>query len=144
MSQYIGLDVGDKRVGIAVSDQSHKIAFALGVVERHGGSYGFNKIKKLICEKDVEAFVVGIPLNRGGGHGIQSEKVLEYIEAMKSYFHINVIPWDERFTTVIAESSLREMNIPHKNAKDVIDAISAQLILQSYLDHINDDHINDH
>jgi putative Holliday junction resolvase len=137
MSQYIGFDVGEKRVGVSVSDQSHKIALALGVVERQGGSYGFNKIKKLISDRNVEAFVVGIPLNMSGKHGIQSEKVLTYIEALKSYFHINVIPWDERYTTVIAESSLHDRNIPHKKAKDVIDAISAQLILQSYLDHIN-------
>jgi putative Holliday junction resolvase len=137
MSQYIGFDIGDKRVGLSVSDQSHKIAFALGVVERHGGSYGFNKIKSLICDKDVEAFVVGIPLTKRGEHGIQSEKVREYIEAMESYFRITVIPWDERFTTVIAESSLRERNIEHKKGKEAIDAISAQLILQSYLDYIN-------
>jgi putative Holliday junction resolvase len=137
MSQYIGFDVGDRRVGVAASDQSHKIALPLGVVERDGGSYGFNKIKKLIGEKKVEAFVVGVPLKSSGEKGTQSEKVLAYIEAMKSYFHIKVIPWDERYTTAIAENSLRERNIPQKKTKGVIDVISAQIILQSYLDHVN-------
>jgi len=133
----IGIDVGNKRIGIAISDSEKKIAFPVDVIKRENNSYGFKKLKKIIGEKPVEAFVVGIPYRENGTLGSQSEKVLDYIESLKKYFHTDVISWDERYTTVIAKGVLLSDNMKRSERKRVIDKLAAQQILQSYLDHIN-------
>lgn len=137
MPYYIGIDFGDLRIGLAISDQENKIAFPLGVIVRENNSYGFNKLKRIIENKPIEAFVVGLPVKSNGNLGQQGEKVLIYMESLKSHFSYKVISWDERFTTVIAERTLIEGNVKREKRKKVRDEIAAQLILQSYLDHIN-------
>jgi len=137
MSILIGIDVGTKRIGISISDGKKKIAFPLMVIERENNSYGLKKLKDLIKDKDVETFIVGLPYKNDGNLGEQGEKVLQYIENLREYFSIQVIPWDERYTTVIAEKILLNDNIKRVKRKNVIDKIAAQLILQSYLDYIN-------
>ncbi len=133
----VGIDVGNRRIGIAISDAEKKIAFPAEVIEREKNSYGLKKLKKIIGEKPVDAFVVGIPYRENGTIGQQGEKVLEYIESLKNYFHIKVISWDERYTTIIAEEVLLSDNIRREKRRQVVDKLAAQQILQSYLDHIN-------
>lgn len=139
MACLIGIDVGDVRIGLSVSDNEKKIAFPLDVIKREGGSYGFNKLRKLIDERglDVEAFVVGVPYSADGGLGEQGKKVFEYISHLREYFQLAIITWDERFTSRIAENALLFDNTRREKRRGLIDKLSAQLILQSYLDHIN-------
>jgi putative Holliday junction resolvase len=136
-SRYVGIDVGDTRVGVSISNESKTIAFPLAIVERENNSYGFKKIKTLLIDKKIEAFVIGLPVRSDGTLGKQGEKVINYCESLKEYFKTDVISWDERYTTVIAQKSLIETNSKLEKRKKAIDDIAAQLILQSYLDHIN-------
>ena len=135
--RYVGIDVGDSRVGVSISDESKTIAFPLAVIVRENNSYGFNQIKALINEKKIDAFVVGLPVRSDGTLGEQGEKVKKYSNSLKEYFKTEVISWDERFTTVIARRSLFETNSKLEKRKKAVDDIAAQIILQSYLDHIN-------
>lgn len=137
MANYVGIDVGDVRIGLSISDKTKKIAFPLNVINRENNSFGFNKIKKLLEGKEVEAFVVGLPIRSDGVLGEQGKKVLQYIESLKSYFPYEVITWDERYTTALAEKYLLESKIKRENRRKLIDEIAAQVILQSFLDHLN-------
>jgi putative Holliday junction resolvase len=128
------VDVGDVRIGLAISDSDKKIAFPLGVVQRVDNSYGFTKIAKLVSGRDVDGFVVGLPIRTDGTLGTQADKVLSYIEEMKKYFQAQVIAWDERFSTAMAARYLKNSSMSSKNRKRVVDEIAAQIILQSYLD----------
>jgi putative pre-16S rRNA nuclease len=130
----VGLDIGDVRIGLAISDGEKKIAFPLGVVERIAGSYGFNQISRLLAGRDIEGFVVGLPVRTDGTVGIQAQKVLDYIEALKKHFKVNVCSWDERFSTAMAERYLKDDAMKAKERKRVVDEIAAHVILQSYLD----------
>ncbi len=133
----VGIDVGSRRIGVAVSDAEKKIAFPVDTIKRENNSYGFKKLKKIIGDKPVEAFVVGIPYRENGTLGTHGVKVLNYIESLKNYFHIDVVSWDERYTTVIAEDVLLADNVKRSERKRVVDKLAAQQILQSYLDHVN-------
>ena len=137
MAYYVGIDVGDVRVGLSISDKTKKIAFPLNVINRENNSFGFNKIKKLLEGKEVEAFVVGLPIRSDGVLGEQGKKVLQYIESLKSYFPYEVITWDERYSTALAEKYLLESKIKRENRRKLIDKVAAQVILQSFLDHLN-------
>ena len=137
MSYYVGIDFGDQRIGVSISDKEKKIAFPLGIIQRENKSFGINKLKKMIKNKDVESFVVGLPVRSDGEIGVQGEKVLKYIENLKTHFPYKIVTWDERFTTIIAEKSLLEKDMKRQKRREVIDAIAAQIILQSYLDHVN-------
>jgi len=134
MPCLVGIDLGDVRIGIAVSDSDKKIAFPLAVVERVQGSFGFNKIGKLLADREVEGFVVGLPVRSDGTCGTQAEKVLSYVEHLKSHFKLSVVTWDERYSTVIAERHLRNGNVRSDKMRKVVDQSAAQVILQSYLD----------
>ncbi len=135
--RYVGIDVGDARVGVSISDENKTIAFPLAIVERENNSYGFNQIKILLNEKKIDAFVVGLPVRSDGILGKQGEKVMKYSNSLKEYFNVEVISWDERYTTVIAKESLLETKSKLEKRKKAVDDIAAQIILQSYLDHIN-------
>jgi putative Holliday junction resolvase len=133
----VGVDVGDVYIGLAISDGEKKIAFPLGVVQRIESSYGFNKIQKLVSGRDIEGFVVGLPFRTDGTIGTQAEKVLSYIEEMRRFFKVEVIPWDERFSTAMAERYLNEGEMSWGKRKRVVDEVAAQIILQSYLNNLN-------
>lgn len=137
MSFFVGLDIGDVRIGIAVSDEEKRIAFPLDVVEREGGSYGFRRIEKILENRDIELFVVGLPKRSDGMFGDEEKKIHAYIESLKEYFHKEVVTWDERYTTVIAQKALQEGAQRGEKRKKSIDKLAAQIILQSYLDYIN-------
>lgn len=140
MSVLVGIDFGSSRVGVAVSDPEKKLAFPFDVISREGGSYGFRKLRALLEERSVEAFVVGMPYRSDGSRGQECEKAQEYMDALHEYFQKDVIPWDERFTTVLARQSLIDAGSRkkvRKKERGAADRIAAQLILQSYLDHRN-------
>lgn len=137
MSYYVGIDVGSSKIGLAISDSEKKIAFPLDVIIREQNSYGFNKIKRIIEGKDVEAFIVGLPIKTNGSIGKQGEEIQRYARCLKDHFHMRVIVWDERYTTVLSEKTLLQGNIRREKRKQIIDKLAAQNILQSYLDYIN-------
>ena len=133
MERILALDVGDKYIGVAVSDLLQLTAQALKTIKRVGKKKDFLELKEIIDEYDVKTIVVGLPKNMNNTIGPQGEKALKFGEKIKNKFDIDVIYIDERMTTMSAERILIEGNVRRENRKQYIDKIAASFILQSYL-----------
>jgi putative holliday junction resolvase len=130
----LGLDIGLKHTGVALSDELGMIASALTVVDASQKKDWLQKILKIIEENEVIEIVVGLPLNQYGEWGKDAERIGQYMVALREKTTLPVIEWDERFTTVQAERMLIEADLSRKRRKQVIDKVAAVIILQSYLD----------
>jgi putative Holliday junction resolvase len=130
--RVIGLDVGDKNMGVAISDAMGLTAQGIKTVSRKDC---IEALKKIIEEYEVGSIVVGIPKMLDGTMGIQGEKVMKFIkEELKVAIPLPVILWDERLSTVSAERVLLEADLSRKKRKRLRDRVSAAVILQNYLD----------
>ena len=134
MKRIMGLDVGNKTIGVAVSDLMQLTAQGITTVRRKGIKKDLEELDKIIKEKEVTEIVVGLPKNMNGTLGPQSEKVVKFTEKLKTITDLEIKFWDERLTTVAAERSLIEADVSRQKRKKVIDMIAAVLILQGYLD----------
>lgn len=134
MERILGLDVGDKTIGVAVSDLLQYTAQGLMTIQRESKVKDLKAIEDLLIEYDAKKVVVGLPKNMNGSIGPQCEKVIKFAEKIKNKFKIEIIYIDERLTTVSAERILIESDVRRENRKKVIDKIAASYILQSYLD----------
>ena len=136
----ISLDVGDKTIGVALSDALMLTAQGLMTIERIGIRKDADKVLALVKEHGCDTIVMGLPLNLDGSDSIQTEKVRAFRTMLESKMKSNAIKGveivyqDERFTTKIAESVLIEADVSRKKRKDVIDKQAAVIILQSWLD----------
>lgn len=133
--RILGLDVGSKRIGAALSDEMGWTAQGKTVLVRKGISEDIRAISQLASEHRAEEIVVGLPLNMNGSIGRGGKEVLALIEKLKSRIDLPIKVWDERLTTVAAEKTLIEANLSRKRRRKVIDKLAAVLILQGYLDH---------
>lgn len=134
MERILGLDVGDKYIGVAVSDLLQFTAQGVTTIKRESKEKDFKAIENLLNEYQIKKVVVGLPKNMNGTMGPQSEKVIKFAEKIKNKFNIDLIYIDERLTTVSAERILIESDVRRENRKKVIDKIAASYILQTYLD----------
>lgn len=142
MCRTLALDVGDKTIGIAISDELGIIAQGLMTYERIGVKKDTNKILELVQEYKVGTVVIGLPLNLNGTDSIQTEKVRDFRTKLENKFRSTgsglqntIFEWqDERFTTIIAEDVLIAADLSREKRKQVIDKQAAVVILQSYLD----------
>jgi len=134
MDRLMGLDVGDKTIGIAVSDLLMITAQGVTTIRRTNIKNDIKELKKLIDEYQVTKIVAGIPKMLDGTVGIQGEKVLAFLEKMKKH-HIDlpIELEDERFTTSISEKMLIEADVKRKKRKEVIDKVAAVYILSGYM-----------
>lgn len=132
--RVMALDVGDKTIGVAVSDPLGFTAQGVETIRRTGAKADYKRIREIIAEKEVNIIVVGLPKNMNGTIGFQGEKVLEFVEGLKKRFNQQIIMWDERLTTVAAEKALISGDVNRKDRKNVIDMVAATYILQGYLD----------
>lgn len=138
MPRIMGLDVGDKTIGVALSDLLGWTAQGLETIRRIGIKKDLQRLEEIIKEYEVNKIVVGLPKNMNGTIGPQGEKVLEFNERLEKRFNnIEIVSWDERLTTVAAERSLIEADVSRKKRKEVIDKIAAVYILQGYLDSLS-------
>lgn len=135
----MGLDVGSKTVGIALSDAFGWTAQGLETlkINEDENVFGFEEIGKIIKENDVSKVVVGLPKNMNGTIGPRGEASQFYARELEARFGIPVILWDERLTTVAAERVLLEADVSRKKRKKVIDKMAAVMILQGYLNSQN-------
>jgi putative Holliday junction resolvase len=134
--RILGLDCGDKRIGVALSDPLGITAQAVAVIGK-GKTFedDVREIKRIIRKYDgVNEIVVGLPKTMAGLVGPQAEKVLAFVEVLKKEFKLNIITWDERLTTVENEKNLIRAGVSREKRKKVIDKLAAATILQSYLD----------
>ena len=132
--RIMGLDIGDKTIGVAVSDLMGLTAQGVTTIKRVGKKKDIEAIKQIIAEKQVNKIVSGLPKNMNGTVGPQGEKVQKFCELLKEETNLPIEFWDERLSTVAAERSLIEGNVRRENRKKVIDMLAAVIILQGYLD----------
>lgn len=132
--RVLGLDYGEKRIGVAVCDELGMTAQGLGVIARKNKRRDLEAIAHYVQLYGVEKIVIGYPLRLDGTVGIQCEKVDRFIHALASLFPVPIIRWDETLTTKDAEEILRTANVRAEKRKALVDKIAAGMILQSYLD----------
>ena len=130
----MGLDVGDKRIGVALSDEDALIASPRETLERKGNRKDIAHLLELAAREDVGEILVGMPLSLDGSSGPQAEKVARFVDALKAETDLTVTTWDERLSTVSAERALLEGDVSRAKRKKTIDRVAAALILQGYLD----------
>ncbi|MBC8588470.1 Holliday junction resolvase RuvX [Paratissierella segnis] len=134
MERILGLDVGDKTIGVALSDPLQLTAQGLTTIRRESKVKDFSVLESYIDEFQVKKIVVGLPKNMNGTIGLQGEKVIKFADMVKNKFKVDIIYIDERLTTVAAERLLIEGDVRREKRKKVIDKIAATYILQTYLD----------
>ena len=136
----LGLDVGDKTIGVAVSDEMGIIADGVTTIERVGIKKDTGKVLEYIKEYNCDKVVIGLPLKLDGTDSPQTEKVREFRQKLENKLkgggmnHVNIEFYDERLTTVMAERVLIEADMRRNKRKEIIDRQAAIIILQSYLD----------
>lgn len=133
--RIMGLDVGDKTIGVALSDPLGWTAQGLEVIRRGNHiKQDFARLQEIVKEYEVESILVGFPKNMNGTVGPQGEKVLCFVEQLMENINLPVKTWDERLSTVAAEKLLLQADVSRSKRKKVIDKMAAAVILQGYLD----------
>ncbi len=134
MKRIMALDVGEKRVGVAISDPLGITAQPVSVLKREDFEKLMQTLRELIDEFGVGKVVVGVPYNMRGEEGRSAGKIMEFIELMKKNIDIEVDLMDERFSTAFSERAMLEADATRKKRKENIDKVAAAVILQGYLD----------
>ncbi|MFD1177029.1 Holliday junction resolvase RuvX [Paenibacillus puldeungensis] len=132
--KIMGLDYGDRRIGVAVSDAFGWTAQGVEVIERRREGEEFDRLTELVKQHEVEEIVVGLPKNMNGTIGPRGEICMAFAEDLRNRLNLPVHLWDERLTTVSAHRTLLEADLSRKKRKGVVDKMAASLILQNYLD----------
>ena len=136
--RYAALDVGDKTVGVAVSDALGLTAQGITTVLRQDDAADFKKLKDMFAEYGINGVVVGLPKNMDGSEGERCRIVREFTAALSAYMpQMTFCFQDERLSTVAAERTLKEAAVRRKKRKKVVDKMAAVIILQAYLDKLN-------
>lgn len=133
--RYLGLDVGDRTIGVALSDETATLATGLANIRRVGPRKDLKAVAELVRQHQVGEIVVGLPRTLEGAVGPQAQKVLAFMDELQPVVRVPVVPWDERFTSVVAQQALRQGQVSRKDRKAVVDKVAAILILQNYLDY---------
>ena len=134
--RVIGLDVGERRIGVAVSDPLGIISQGVTVIERKDLQSDIEEIIRIAGDYEAQSVVVGMPINMDGTRGKSAEKVSEFVAVLESSIKIPVATYDERLSTKESEKFLISSDVSRKKRKAVVDKIAAQLILESYLERI--------
>ncbi len=132
--RILGIDYGQKRIGIAISDEMAIVATPVGTVEESGVNAAVAAIAKIVTEREVGKIIVGLPRNMDGSIGPKAQETLAFVEKLKTRSTVPIQMWDERLTTKAAERAMIEADVSRKKRRENIDKMAAQLILQSYLD----------
>ena len=135
MTRAVALDIGTRRIGVALSDSNGTVATPYEVVQRSGDrERDHRRIGALVDEAEAEVVVVGLPFSLDGSIGPAARAILEEVDQLRVTLPVEVVTWDERLTTVEAERSLRVMGVKKGNRRRVVDQVAATVILQSWLD----------
>jgi putative Holliday junction resolvase len=134
VTRILALDVGDKRIGVAVSDPSRSLARSLVVMARRDLARTVRRLAALVREQEAVRIVVGHPLSLAGEVGSQAKRVERFTEELARAVEVPVELWDERYSTLSAERILRERGMSPRKRRRWVDATAAAIILQDYLD----------
>jgi len=132
--RVMGLDIGERRIGVALSDPEGIIASALKVLEKKSNDDALREIIVLASERQVGCIVVGLPRSLDGSLGKQAHDVQAFVKLLEQRIELPVVTWDERLTTVAAERIMIEAGMRRDKRKKHRDSLAAALILQGYLD----------
>ena len=134
LGRVLGLDVGSRRIGLAVSDPLGITAQGLETLERKNKRHDFEQLKRVIRRHEVKEIVVGLPLRMSGAEGIQSDKMNLFAEELRQRFRLPVHLWDERLTSAEANRLLRETDLSIEKRGKAVDRMAAILILQGWME----------
>lgn len=132
--RIMGLDVGTKTIGVALSDPMAFFAHPAGVVRRRSLREDLANLASLICDNAVSQVVVGLPKNMDGSLGESAARARRLAKALEDRIGVPVVLWDERLSTVSAERALIEADVSRRRRKGLVDSVAAAVILQGYLD----------
>ena len=134
MESILGIDVGDKRIGVAVTDPLQITAQGVMTLKRKTRDDDLEAFRDLIAKYEIKKVVAGLPLNMDGSESAQTRKTVNFCQFIKKRLDVEIIYIDERLTSSWSEKVLIEGNVSRENRKDYIDMLAAQIILQSYMD----------
>src|SRR5205085_3922088 len=137
MKRVLGVDLGDARTGLAVSDELRMLAHPLETIESNSIETVVRRIKTIMSEKDIDCVVVGLPRNMDGSLGKSAGQAEHFVEKLRAMINCPVVTWDERLSTVAADRALLAAGKKTRQTKNIRDQVAAQIILQSYLDRLN-------
>lgn len=132
--RVIGVDLGTRRVGLAVSDPTGTIAMPAAVLENTGKKKVLETLAEAAKAYEAGAVVIGHPINMDGSIGPKAREAEEYAEALRQETGLEVVLWDERLSSVQAMAGLEKANVKKGKRKKLVDRVAAQIVLQSYLD----------
>ncbi|MCK4525169.1 MAG: Holliday junction resolvase RuvX [Candidatus Andersenbacteria bacterium] len=133
MAKILAIDYGDKRIGLAISDENEKLASCFLTLENKSPENLIEKIKKIILEKNIQKIILGIPIGFKGG-SVQTKNIREFSAKLNENVDIPIIEINEIFTSKMAKENLRKAGVKSENIKEFIDQEAARIILQDYLD----------
>ena len=136
--KLLGIDYGQRRIGVAASDETGTLALPLEQVDAEPLAGACERIAALARERGVERIVVGMPRNMDGTYGPAAEGVRAFMAKLKKFVPTEVVAWDERLSTAQAERAMLEADYSRKRRRAQRDALAAQLILQNYMDAIGE------
>lgn len=132
-NKILGLDVGSKRIGAALSDELGMFAHPLYTIHRKGLQRDIQQILDILEEYEASSIVVGLPKNMDGTLGGQAEKTIQFADAIKQQTQIPIIFWDERLSTKTAKDIMLRLQVKQEDKKNIVDTIAAVVILDNYL-----------
>lgn len=135
--RLLGLDLGDKTIGIALSDVSWIISSPLVLIKRTAFKKDLEQLQEIITKHNICALIIGLPVNMNGTQGSQAEKVLQFVGKMAETITTPIVMWDERLSTMAVTRTLLEADVSRKKRKDVVDKMAACYILQGALDRLS-------
>lgn len=133
-TRIMALDVGSRRIGVAVSDPLGITAQGLDTIQRQNKRRDLEALRRLLAEYQIKEIVVGLPLRLSGAEGTQSEKMRVFADDLRRHFGVTVHLWDERWTSTEANRLLRETDLSIEKRAKAVDRMAATLILQSWLE----------
>ena len=130
--RIVGIDLGQARIGVAVSDELGMLAHPVETIPARGEAA--RRIAEIVREKNAERVVIGLPRHMNGSVGVGAAEALAFAEKLRGFVECEVVTWDERMTTMAANRALRDSGQKTRNSRAVVDQVAAQMILQGYLD----------
>jgi putative pre-16S rRNA nuclease len=135
VTRALALDLGTRRIGVALSDSAGTVATPYETVHRSGDrGRDHRRIAELVTDTDADVVVVGLPLSLDGGRGPAATAILDEVDVLAAAVPVEVVTWDERLSTVEAQRSMRTMGVRRDKRRQIVDQLAATVILQSWLD----------
>jgi putative holliday junction resolvase len=137
VNQILGLDLGEARTGVALSDELRMLAHPLETIQSSSAEAVARRVQKIVAERKVDCVVVGLPRQMNGALGLAAKGAQRFVEKLRPLVSCAVVTWDERLSTVAAERALRDAGKKTRETRGIRDQVAAQITLQSYLDRLN-------